>query len=264
MWLYQAILKLLGFVSAYLKNLHYARFDLLGKIGMTKSQLGRFYWVNLVLCAFVLYRLFDTTQQLRADSSFQAVVENVKCRPEQPVPVLAFFILAEVASFILLVGAHAEAWILYRLKKGTPDHPIFAEIPSRAAAARRLHRLLWTWFPLTLGIAVYLSKDCLNSVVKWCDSLSGGHYSGALHGAKLILALVFPGLLVSFFGIAALNWAFYRWSPHRDLVMTLGLAFAFYILAIAIVGPTDLFGLIKLSREIRIDFDSVLKLLVGT
>lgn len=264
MLLLQAVLRIISFPTAYIRNFHDARFDLLGGIGMTKLQIERFYWVNLVICAFVLYYLFNSTQQLREAHPLL----HPECLPEQSLPNLACLLLAETASIVLLLGAQAEAWVLFRLKNVAANHAIFANIPSRAAAGRRLHRLLWTWFPLVLGVAVYLSQSRFDEVAKWCDELPDGQYSGILHGAKLVWALICPGLLVSFLMAAALNWAFFRWTPSRNLAMTLTIAFASYVLAIAIAGPSDLFGIVKLCRELgatdwKAIFDSITKLVIG-
>jgi len=259
MWLSQVFRKLCDFVTAYIKNFRYSDFDLHGRSSMSRLQLGRFYWVNLIISAFVLYYLFNSTQQLREAHP----LEHAKCVPEQSISTFAFLILAEAASFVLLLGAQAEALMLYRFNKGKVDHAILTGIPTRAEAARRLHRLLWTWFPLILGFAVYLSMGAFDRVAQWCNSLPDEQYSGSAHGARLILALVFPGLLVSFLGVAGLNWALFRWQPNRRLATTLAFAFTFYVLTMLIVGPSDIFGLIKLCRQIQEGVESLFKLLIG-
>src|SRR5438105_3000763 len=108
MWLSQALWKLSGFISVYVRNFRDAGFDLLRAIAMTKPQLGRLYWVNLVLCAFAFFYLFEESQWLRKAETLNAD----HCYPNNSLPILALFILAEVASFILLIGAHCEVWLL--------------------------------------------------------------------------------------------------------------------------------------------------------
>lgn len=260
MWLSRVFWTLYGFATAYLKIFRDAGFDLFQKISLTRSQIGRFYWVNLILCAFVLYFLFVSARQLRAAHP----MSSQACYPDQSLPAIACLILSEVASFILLVGAQIETWMLYGCKDTTPDHPILANISSRSLAARKLHLLLWTWFPLVLGTAVYFSQTRLNEVAAWCDALSPDQYSGIRHGANLVFAVVWPGLTISFLFIASVNWALYRWKPSRNLTITLLIAFLSYILAITVVGPSDLLGIVKLCREITDALVSIFKTLVGT
>jgi hypothetical protein len=257
MWLSDLLWRLCGFAEAYLKNFRDAGFDLLRAIGLTKSQLGRFYWVNLIVCAFVLYYLFDTAQWLRKFTP----LEGANCYPSKSLPVLALFLLAEVASFILLVGSQLESWLLYRSEESAADHAILRDTPSRTAAARRLHRLLWTWFPLVLGVAVYISASRFDGVADWCRG-TADHYSLAVHRAKLIWAII-PQLALAFLTVAAVNWLIYRWSPSRKLAITLLFGFLFYVLAVAITGPADILGLVNVCRQLPDNIDWILKALIG-
>jgi hypothetical protein len=258
MWLSQILWKLCGFATAYLKNFREGGFNLPHAVGMTKSQLGRFYWVNLIFCAFVLYYLFSSTQWLREADT----LENPQCYPAHSLPIIALFILAEIASFTLFVGANIEAWILYR-RGDAQNHAILLDIPSRQAAARRLHRLFWTWFPFVLAASVYFSTCRFDEVTDWCIHTTDANYSGAMHSARLVLAIVWPGLIVSFVVVAGLNWAFYRWKPNKNLATTLVFSFTLYVLAIAVAGPSDALGLVNLCRKLPGNLDWIFKSLVG-
>ena len=258
MWLSQVLWRLLGYGEAYFKNFRDAGFDLIRSIGMTKAQLGRFYWVNLGICAFAIYYLFYEAQWLRAAETFG----NPSCHPRRPLPVLATFVLAEIASFVLLVGAHTESWLLYRKQGSVADHAILVDAPSPQAVARRLHRLLWTWFPLVIALAAYLSASRFDAVVVWCDQSSVG-YTVLLHRTKLICALVWPGLVAAFVLAAGVNWAIYRWRPNWRLATTLAFGLVFYALAAAIVGPSDILGVVSLCRQIPENIDWLLKQLIG-
>jgi len=261
MWLSQILWKAFGFGSAYIKNFRDSGFDLLRGNGMTRSQLGRFYWVNLILCAFVLYDAFRVTHQLQASE----ILVGGQCYPSNAIAPLAFFILAEVGSFVLFLGGQVEAWIFYRQQGSASDHAILKDVPTRKAAARRLHRLWWTWFPLVLWAATYLSSAHLDDVGKWCvDSVrSTGKYDYFAHHARLLWASVWPGLIVTYAVGAAVNWAIYRWSPSRKLAITVAFGFVFYVMAVAVVGPADMIGLANLCRQLPIDLGSVFKFLAG-
>lgn len=260
MWLSEYIKKALGFSLAYFRTLGRSAFDLVHDNVITKSQFGRFYWVSLFICAFSLFYYYVVAQQYDSKS-----VEFSECTPSSPLPFFAFFVLAEVASFVLLVGAQIAGWGMVRIWNADTlilDQNLKLQASELTSArrghviGRRLYGQMWGWFPITLALAVAISQNQLASVVSRCAD------THLLDSLGFLTAVVWPGLVVAFTAVAALNWCLFRWGLNMRSVFILSIIFVSYVVATAVAGPADQ----VLSRGFRAmpeQINSFSKLLLG-
>lgn len=237
MWLSQYLHKLFSFTIAYFRTLGRSAFDLVHENVITKSQFGRFYWVSLLICAFALYYYYLEAQQYGGTS-----VDHPECYLPGDLPFFAFFVLAEIASFVLLTGARFAGWGMVRI--WTADALVLDEnLQARSSPltrtqrahviTRRLYGEMWGWFPITLALAVLISGDKLGSVVD--DCFRERHLSSI----GFVTTLIWPGLVVAFVIVAASNWLLFRWRWNLRSAFILSLIFVFYLISIALAGPAD-------------------------
>lgn len=247
MWLSEYFQKALAFSLAYLRTMARSAFDLVHDNVISKGQFGRFYWVSLLVCGFAYFYYFHETQQYVGDTSRV----YWPCTPEDTLPFFTFFVLAEIASFILLLGAHLAGWGIVRIWSASAvvlgRNLKLEKSQSRPTARQRaqiislrLYGQMWGWFPITLTIAIAISVFAHNrfqDVVVRCNQSQ----PRSLDSFEFLTIIMWPGLVVAFAAVVLTNWLLFRWKWNFQSAFILSLIFVFYVVAIAVSGPSDAF-----------------------
>lgn len=261
MWLYDYIDRALAFTIAYFRVLSGSAFDFFRDNIASRSVFGRFYWVSLFICSFAIFYHYNIAQQYEVAVSGDPNLS--RCYPNKTLPFLAFFVLAELASFILLIGSRIAGFVVVRLWPAAVTTanglPIYSIAQKSNIVFRRLYRLMWGWFPITLTLSVIISQDRLQQSIALCAEAGPS-------ASIWIQAIVFPGLVVAFAIVTAANWVFFRWPLDGRLAFLLGVTFASYFVAVVIISPADhvlIQGLRDLPQELPKQLSDLSKALFG-
>jgi hypothetical protein len=247
----RVIFKSCEYASAYFRILRKAGFQLLLANMATRSQLGRFYWVSLLMTAAAISIMFWLSNVLYAAEPQRA---NLKaCYPDKPMPLLSFFVLAECAAFILLIGAKLESIIITKIWPSLP--PVTASNQTQIIT-RRLHELMWGWFPVWLFLTILISQNYLRGLLDDCSK-------GNPINVVLIAKEIWPGFVIAYLIVILANWLIYKWKPDMELGFILGCTFLLYAVVIAIVSPADALFLVRFCRNLPANLESSLNFFLG-
>jgi hypothetical protein len=262
MWLLDYLQKAFAFSMAYFRTLGRSAFDLVHDNVITKSQFGRFYWVSLFVCAFALFFYFVMANQYSKNTGIP------ECLPQYEMPFLSFFVLAEIASFVLLLGGKIAGWGVMRI--WSADHVVLDENLKLATSSltasqrahvigRRLYRQMWGWFPITLVGAVFLSQGRLQEVVNACGA------TRSLDSFDFLRALIWPGLIIAFAAVAVFNWWKFRWALNARSAFILSFVFFLYVAAAGVASPAGLLaeGLRSLPQKAPTAISKIMSTLFG-
>jgi len=289
-WLWQFLLTLYGYVKTYIYRICEDDYNLAQPDLTTKPQNTRFLIANLMFGSFAVFVLLSKMNFLNSPSGNTLLNARTSfedapiCAPIRDLPFWAIFILAELASFIVLVGAWLSAWttscLQARLAGQTADPsahkfricaPMSGSVTSRT---RRLHRVMAPALFLAMIVTAYLASNHVKRVQENCDDETARRFSYSL---SLLDAIVCPYFIAVFIAIFAayflrtsitFNRAATRVSltpmtrvPLATFLICLGFALLSYVAALAIVGPPDLLFVVKSLRYLNLQ--SVAKTLVG-
>jgi hypothetical protein len=249
MWLSDLILRCWEYASAYFRILRKAGNQLLLANMVTRSQVGRFYWVCLLMTAAALWLMFWLASLIYDAGTSSATLQS--CYPTKPLSTLAFFVLAEFASFILLIGAILESKIVVRFWPSTPYNMAWNE---ERVITRRLHGLMWGWFPIFLLLVVSISQSQLGNLLEDCKKAPPV-------GFILVTEAIWPGFLIAYSVVVAVNCFIYKWSKSWELGFILAYTFVMYVVVIAVVSPADVLFVVRFCRNLPDSLESGLNFL---
>lgn len=221
------------YAYAYCKSVFSADLSDSKESEMDLERLGRFYWLNLFVGAFAFYDLFYKAQYLEGRFTI-----GQSCYPDKNLHPLAMFVFAELASIFLWLVAQVEAYLIGAWSKEADAKSLLGLIRDRASPGWEVHRVIWTWFPIALLIATYFTPASnFANATSYCS-------------INLIWASIWPGLVLSLLGIAAVNWLFFKWPCKSRAIVSLVVAFAAYVVILGILGPADIFGFVGWCRTV--------------
>jgi hypothetical protein len=233
MWTTNLLALIFSYLSAYLRCFRW-------KCDDTRVEYGRFYLLNWAFTSYALYLFYWYT------SFLQGREISYGCQPEQSLPFLAIFVIAEIASFVLLACSYIDLAFKREALSWRRVLSDFTTIGPRSNW--RMYRLMWIWFPYTLLIVTYLSSGAVKDIVTDCVMARGP--TGSIPYSLLLLwPLLWRGLSVASLVIIGANWIAFRWKPSRRLLAEFALVGISYILTFAIIGPPDIFGLLSFCRR---------------
>jgi hypothetical protein len=251
MWFSDLIIRSWEYASAYFRILRKAGIQLLLANMTTRSQLGRFYWVCWLMTAAAILALFWSSNLVFEGHPGTQALQA--CYPKKSLSVLACLVLAECASFMLLVGALLESKLIVRI--WTPPNAITAGNDTRVIT-RRLHGLMWGWFPIFLFLTVAISGYYLNDLQTACSE-------GNPIGFVLVAEKIWPGFIAAFAIVVAINCFIYKWTISLELVFILACTFVLYVVVTAIVSPADVLLLVQFCRNLPDKLQSGWSFFVG-
>jgi hypothetical protein len=252
MWLWRLIQIGFGYATSYLKVERTSPKLFVG-VPITRGQIGRFYWINLLLAAFAIDLLFIRAQWDQGGT--------LGCSVPATIPFLGLLILAELASLILLGGSALLSSILSKGKLSflSPSDAY----PSRLVLRNRLHRLFWGAFPWVLIIAAVIATPGLTKVIEWCSADVGARNGSLAFALWITLAAVWPGLIIGTVVAAGAAYGIHRFESFRIWSLIWLWAFTCYLIVIAVVGPADILHLVSQLRDLRTLIDGIVGKFVG-
>jgi hypothetical protein len=253
MWFSDLIVRSWEYASAYFRILRKAGIQLLLANMTTRSQLGRFYWVCWLMTAAAIWTLFwssnlvfggqhPTEQDLRA------------CYPKKDLSVLACLVLAEFASFILLIGAVLESKLIVRI--WPPPASVAAGHDARVIT-RRLHGLMWGWFPIFLFLVATISRNY------WLNDLQTDCSLARPIGVALVAEHIWPGFIAAYAIVVAINYFIYKWTKSLEMAFIIACTFVLYAVVTAIVSPADVILLVQFCQNLPAKLQSGWSYFVG-
>jgi hypothetical protein len=263
-YLEQLIHTIFGYLRAFFSVLRNSSLNPFGPMQGTKSQIARFYFVVLVIGGFAIFYLLNDSNFYISDTGTDHVtIPGEYCLPAKKLGIWTVFVLAEVASVTIFVFALFSAWVIKRLT--SPLTPV-----SISHLASALHRLLAPWFPIALAVSVYWMSPYIIAVTNKCKNPTTRATSEFIYTAQLWGAELYPFFLAATLAIVAAPVAISIWrksiavgyNPAIVATVYCLAALGSYSLALALVGPSDLLGIVKLLRYVA-DPKTLLDILIG-
>src|ERR1700722_20000689 len=252
MYLEQLIHTAFGYVRSFFSVLFKSSLGLFGPQPGTKPQIARFYFVDFVITALAIYYLLVDTGFYDSYTGINhPAAPGEICEPTKGLGIWTAFVLAEVASATIFCGAALGAWIIQRFA--------FQQIPppgSIGHLASRLHRLQAPWFSLALIASVFTITPRVRAAVTACHQAHT--VTPCQYSLQLLRAALSPTFIILTLVIATVHvFLFTRRNAipqtyNRSLVVVVYLLtmLGSYSLALGLVGPSDLFDIVKLLRYV--------------
>jgi hypothetical protein len=266
MYLEQLLHTTIGYIHAFFSVLWKSSANLFGPTPGTKSQIARFYFVIFIVGALaVYYLLVDSGFYLSGNGVDHPAAPGEICEPTKGLGIWAVFVLAEIASATIFGFAALGASVIHRYALQLAPG---AASTSTAQLTSHIHRMLAPWFPMVLIASVFAITPQVRDVVSKCDA---SHPTSAWqYSMKLLWAQLWPQFLAITLIIAAIQMilSFYRKSIPSDYdrrivaPIYLLVALGSFALALGLVGPSDLLGIVKLLRWVA-DPKKLVELLIG-
>lgn len=266
MYLERFLCTVVSYLHAFVKVLFSV--SLFGAAPGTKSQVARFYFVVLIIGAFsIFYLLFDSNFFSSDTGQNHPALSGVQCQPSKGLAIWSVFVLAEVVSVVIYLSAFFAASFIRRYGSAAAKETLPVSSQHLALA---LHRHLLPWFSLALVISVFEISPSVGEVVRACHDPSTKPTWQQAYDVHLAIAQIWPMFFSVALVILAVQAAVLVWRKsipggYSQIVVVIVFCItglASYSLALGLVGPSDVFGIVKLLRYVS-DPKNFLHLLIG-
>jgi hypothetical protein len=249
-----------SYASSYLFCIRKDNCDL-GKSGLVKkSKTAKFLVVDLIVGSFAIFSLFNEAGFYLAPGGDapDAFQQQLICQPTISLHFWATLVLAELASVILSLGA----WVSARIVSCLATYIFVGVSLDSAELPRRLYRLMATAFFVVVIFTAFLASHKIGDIRDNCVETD----PRLSYSLDLLGAIIWPWFVIGFICIylayfiksvftdnsGDLSWRGATMS-RASLVMFLtysAMAFLFYLLALAIVGPPDIIHVVDVLRHL--------------